>query len=105
MKKKRKNNEGITKLIKETQMAEEYAANPSAFHLFTPDEYINLVIDFLERLSPTIVLERFVSQSPSSLLATEGWGIKNYEFVDKLRKRLEERNTWQGRRYATIGRK
>ena len=53
-------------------MAEEYAANPSAFHLFTPDEYINLVIDFLERLSPAIVIERFVSQSPSSLLATEG---------------------------------
>ena len=71
MKKKRKNNEGITKLIKETQMAEEYAANPSAFHLFTPDEYIDLVIDFLERLSPAIVLERFVSQSPSSHLATE----------------------------------
>lgn len=85
-------------LIKGTRMTEEYATNPSDFHLFTPDEYIDLVIDFIERLNPSIVLERFVSQSPASLLATEGWGLKNYEFVDKLRKRLDERNTIQGSR-------
>lgn len=84
-------------LIKGTKMAEEYASCPEDFHLFTADEYIDLVIDFIERLRPSIVLERFVSQSPSSLLAVEGWGLKNYEFVDKVRKRLQERATFQGR--------
>lgn len=84
-------------LIKGTKMAEEYAERPSDFHLFTADEYIDLVIDFIERLNPNIVLERFVSQSPSSLLAIPGWGLKNYEFVDKVRKRLNERNAYQGR--------
>lgn len=84
-------------LIKGTKMAEEYFANPSDFHLFTADEYIDLVIDFVERLRPSIVLERFVSQSPSSLLAIPGWGLKNYEFVDKVRARMVERNTEQGK--------
>lgn len=87
-------------LIKGTKMADEYAACPEDFHLFTADEYIDLVIDFIELLRPSIVLERFVSQSPASLLAVEGWGLKNYEFVDKVRKRLAERATYQGRLYA-----
>jgi radical SAM superfamily enzyme len=73
--------------------------SPSEFHLFTADEYIDLVIDFIENLTPRIVLERFVSQSPSSLLAVPGWGLKNYEFVDKVRKRMDERDSWQGKTF------
>ena len=84
-------------LIRGTRMADEYFANPSDFHLFTADEYIDLVIDFIERLRPDIVLERFVSQSPSSLLAVPGWGLKNYEFVEKVRRRMQDRNAHQGR--------
>ena len=84
-------------LIKGTRMAQEFAEQPSDFHLFTPDEYIDLVIDFIERLRPDLILERFVSQSPSSLLALPGWGLKNHEFVDRLRARMQTRNTHQGR--------
>lgn len=86
-------------LIKGTKMAEEYFDAPSDFHLFTADEYVDLVIDFIEHLNPSFVLERFVSQSPASLLAVEGWGLKNYEFVDKVRKRMDERDAMQGRLY------
>ena len=84
-------------LIKGTLMAQEFAEQPSDFHLFTPDEYIDLVIDFIERLRPDLILERFVSQSPSSLLALPGWGLKNHEFVDRLRARMQTRNAHQGR--------
>lgn len=86
-------------LIKGTRMADEYFVSPDDFHFFTADEYIDLVIDFIERLRSDLVLERFVSQSPSSLLAVPGWGLKNYEFVDKVRKRMDERNAVQGRLY------
>lgn len=88
-------------LIKGTRMAQEYAEHPSDFHLFTPDEYIDLVIDFIERLRSDLILERFVSQSPSSLLAIPGWGLKNHEFVAKLRRRMNERNARQGRLYPS----
>jgi radical SAM protein (TIGR01212 family) len=86
-------------LIRGTRMAEEYFATPEGFHLFGADEYVDLVIDYVERLRPDIVLERFVSQSPSSLLAIPGWGLKNFEFVEKVRHRMEERNAYQGRLY------
>ena len=84
-------------LIRGTRMAEEYLRCPADFHLFSADEYIDLVIDFVERLRPDLVLERFVSQSPSSLLAVPGWGLKNHEFVAKVRRRMTERDARQGR--------
>lgn len=87
-------------LIRGTRMAEEYAECPADFQLFSVDEYIDLVIEFICLLRPDIVLERFVSQSPASLLATPGWGLKNYEFTEKLRKRMVERNMWQGKLFG-----
>lgn len=84
-------------LIRHTRMAREFAEQPEAFHLYTADEYIELAIDFLERLSPALIVERFVSQSPKELLIAPDWGLKNHEFTAKLNRRLEERDTWQGR--------
>ena len=85
-------------LIKGTRMAAEYAENPSDFHLYSADEYIDLVIDYVEHLRPDIVLERFVSQSPKELLIAPDWGLKNHEFTDKVKKRMRERDAWQGKR-------
>lgn len=84
-------------LIRNTHMAKEQAEHPEQFHLYTADEYIELVIDFVERLNPSIVIERFVSQSPKELLIAPDWGLKNFEFTAKVNKRITERGAWQGR--------
>lgn len=84
-------------LIRGTKMAAEYEKEPEKFHLYNVDEYIDLVIDYIERLRPTLVLERFISQSPKSLLIAPDWGLKNHEFTAKVRKRMIERNSYQGR--------
>lgn len=86
-------------LIKGTRMAHEYETNPQDFHLYTADEYIDLVIGYVERLRPNLVLERFVSQSPKELLIAPDWGLKNHEFSCRIRKRMRERDTWQGKYY------
>lgn len=84
-------------LIKGTVMARQYRSNPEWFDLFDVDEYIDMCIDFAERLNPGFVIERFISQSPKSLLIAPDWGLKNFEFTAKILKRFEDRNTWQGR--------
>ena len=89
-------------LIKGTRMAAEYAENPTDFHLYTADEYIDLAIDYVEHLRPDIVLERFVSQSPKELLIAPDWGLKNHEFTDKVKKRMRERDSFQGKKYIQI---
>lgn len=82
---------------KGTRLYQEYLQNPEEFKLFTVDEYLDLSVRYLELLVPQIVVERFVSEAPDSLLVAPRWGLKNFEFTAKLEKLLEERNTWQGR--------
>ena len=84
-------------LIRGTRMAREYDDCPEDFHLYTVDEYIDLAIDYIERLPDTMVIERFISQSPRALLIAPDWGMKNYQFVDRLRHRMQERGAYQGR--------
>ncbi len=82
---------------KGTKMASDYEKQPGEFHLFSADEYLELVVDYLEHLNPSIIVERFVSQAPPNMLIAPKWGLKNFEFVAKLEKLLEKRQTWQGR--------
>ncbi len=74
-------------LIRGTRMAQEYAERPEDFHLFTADEYIDYVLRFVGMLRSDIMIERLVSQSPAGLLAVPGWGLKNYEFMERVRQR------------------
>ena len=78
-------------------MGHEYALHPEHFHICSADEYIDLVIDYLERLRTDLYIERFVSQSPKDLLLAPDWGLKNYQFTEKLKHRMRERCTCQGR--------
>lgn len=84
-------------LVKGTIMAKQMKTNPEWFQFYTAEEYIDLTVDFIERLSPDIAIERFVSQSPKDLLISPDWGLKNFEFVAKVEKRLEERDARQGK--------
>lgn len=78
-------------LVKGTRMAREYREHPEDFRLFTPEEYADTVLDYLERLRDDIVVERFTNQSPPDMLAVPGWGLKNFEFLALLEKRARLR--------------
>lgn len=86
-------------ILRGSTMAQEYLACPERFHLFQMDEYVSFVADFLERLSPTIAVERFVSQSPSDQLLAPRWGVKNDQVTLALQKELDRRGVVQGCRY------
>lgn len=89
-------------LIRGTRMAHEYKECPEDFHLFEMEDYLEVVIGYIERLRPDIVLERFLSQSPKDLLVAPDWGLKNYEFTHRLRRRMEELGTYQGKKYVEM---
>ena len=75
-------------IIKGTPLAKEYEAHP--FHVFSAEEYVNLVIRYVSKLRNDLVLERFVSQSPPTMVIAPKWGLKNHEFTDLLNKRIRE---------------
>ncbi len=90
-------------IIKGTKMAKEYIENPRNFNLFTVNDYIEFIVDFLERLNPDIIIERFISESPKDLLIAPKWGgLKNYEISDRIVKKFYERGSRQGITYKGI---
>lgn len=86
-------------IIKGTKLHKQYQENPKIVELYEVDEYIDMVAAFLERLNPTIYMDRFVSQSPPNLLIAPRWGLKNYEFTAKLIKAMSNNGQYQGRLY------
>lgn len=81
-------------IIKGTQLALEFQKSP--FHLYSLDEYIDTISQYIQYLRRDLVIERFVSQSPPDLLIAPQWGLKNYEFTNLLNKELKRRGITQG---------
>ena len=86
-------------IVKGTAMAKEYKLLPESFHMFELNEYVDLCVDFSELLNPNFHIDRFASQSPKNLLIAPDWGIKNHELTQKIIRRFQERNTYQGKLY------
>lgn len=85
-------------IFKNTRLADEYLHYPEHFHLFDLEEYVDFVIDFAERLNPDIVIERFAGEVPPRYLVSEPWMKLRYdEVLVRIEKRMEKRNTYQGR--------
>ena len=85
-------------IVKGTRMEKEFAECPDDFEKFSLDEYLDFFVDILERLRPTLSIERFVGEVPPRFVNETPWGlIRNVELLRLLDRRLEARDTWQGR--------
>jgi hypothetical protein len=81
-------------LVRGTALAREHLERP--FDLLTFDEYADLVCDFLERLDPSIVVERLFGEAPAGMLVAPDWKMDRNQIIDGLRQRMAERDTVQG---------
>ena len=81
-------------IVKGTRLAEMYQQEP--FHVYTVEEYISLIANYIQILRKNLVLERFVSQSPKEMIIAPHWGLKNYEFTNLLNNYLRRENIHQG---------
>lgn len=81
-------------VIKGTQLAREYELHP--WPLPTAEEYVDLVLEYISHLPPSLVLERFVSQSPPEYVIAPRWGLKNHEFSALVKKAIQKRSTQLG---------
>lgn len=77
-------------VIRGTRLAKDVQQGLYDVKTFTVDEYIALCCKIVRCINPQIAIERFTSQSPDELLISPRWGLKNYEFVHRLNKALDE---------------
>lgn len=75
-------------IVRGTRLAALYAEKP--FHVYTVEEYLDLIARYIRLLRDDLVLERFVSQCPPDRLIAPRWGLKNHEFTDLLRNKLRQ---------------
>jgi len=84
-------------IVTGSTMQKQYKENPDDFSLFSVNSYCDLLLKFMERLNPDIIMERFTAEAPSDILIAPKWGLKNFEFTEKFEKYLKQNNSWQGK--------
>jgi radical SAM protein (TIGR01212 family) len=88
-------------IVKGTPMELEFQEKPEDFYQFSLDEYVKFIVEFIEKLNPSIVIERFSGEVPPRYLHHSSWKLIRYDAVLRLiEQELENQNTWQGKLYV-----
>ncbi len=86
-------------VLKGTMLADLYTSN--RFPLFELEEYCDFIIDCLELLPPKMVIHRLTGDGPRKLLIAPLWSTDKKRVLNTIHKRLQQRDTWQGKFYRT----
>ena len=90
-------------VVKDTMVSRQYNEDPGKFNLFTLDDYLDFLVEFIERLNPSFVVERFSGEVPLRFIAGgERWGLRYDQVLGLFEKKLEESDTWQGKYFQQI---
>lgn len=81
-------------VIKNTMLADEYNKKP--FYTFDYNDYLNFIVDFIERLSPNIVIQRLFATAPNDILIAPIWDRSRQHTTNDIARLFEERNAFQG---------
>lgn len=85
-------------IIKSTKMQQDFIEHPADFQIFTTENYIDFIVKITERLNPAFTIERFAGEVPPRYLFVNHWGLTRYDVIlQKIEKKLEEDDTWQGK--------
>lgn len=84
-------------VLQHTDLAEDYKNH--SFQVLEEQEYVDLVIGCVERLSPDIVIHRLTGDGPKDLLVAPLWSTRKMQVLNEIHHGLKIRNTWQGRLY------
>jgi uncharacterized protein len=85
-------------IFKGTVMEKEYHENPDDFRLFTLEEYLDFMAEYITHLNPRIVIERIAGETPPRYAAINRWGPRYDEILVRFEKILDEKNYWQGKK-------
>lgn len=85
-------------LMKDTRMVKLYEEGGLSF--LSQDEYVNLIVDSIERLPEDMVVHRLTGDSPRSTLIGPMWSLRKWEVLNAIDDCFKNRATWQGKAYV-----
>ncbi len=86
-------------VIKNTVLEKFY--NAGSFTIFSLEEYVSLVVDFLELLNPEIIVHRLTGETYRAITVAPDWSINKIGVHNAIHRELVARDSWQGQRYST----
>lgn len=84
-------------VIENTDLAVDW--KNEMFTLPSKENYLELLIDCIERLRPNIVIHRLTGDGPASKTLAPLWSLHKRDILNSFHRRMKERNTWQGKLY------
>lgn len=84
-------------ILKGTDLARDYLEGK--FSVYTMEEYLDILIDCLEHLSPDIVIHRLTGDGPKDLLIAPLWSSRKRTVLNTLHHECKMRHAYQGRLY------
>lgn len=87
-------------IVENTILEKKYRDKP--FQLFSYEEYLQLVIDFLQHLKPEIKIQRLMGETPPSILIAPQWRIRADEIHRRIHMEMVRCGVWQGRLYNSV---
>ncbi len=87
-------------IFKGTAMEEEFRNHPEDFITPGEEDYLHFMVRYLELLNPAFVVERIAGETPPRYAVHKPWGPRYDQLLVKFEKMLEERDTFQGKRYS-----
>ena len=85
--------------FKRTQIEKMY--NNGKFNLFSRNEYIDIVCDFLELLPPDVTIHRLAGNGLSKMMVAPIWLTEKFKVLNYITQELERRNSFQGSKYSS----
>lgn len=91
-------------VIKDTALAGMYQRGE--YRCLEREEYVERVVDFLELLPENFVIQRLTGDPFRSEIVAPKWALEKRDTLRCIDRRMEERDTWQGKknRISTAGR-
>lgn len=82
-------------VIKNTVLEQIYLSG--GFTLLSREAYISLLADFLELLTPEMVIHRLTGETYRELTVAPQWSVNKIAMINAIQEELERRESWQGR--------
>ena len=84
--------------VRNTPLADQVQSGE--VQLIGRSDYVTTLVDFIEKLPPTMIVERVSGDAPGDYFVGPSWCLDKPGVLAAIQNEFERRDTWQGKRWV-----